>query len=116
MKKLIEDYKKATKAMAECCNDYVSKNGFGEIGYLELVEIVGEVIEATYSSGVVVGIPIKPHVTKGIYTHVKTGDCYEVIDFALNSQDEDQEIVVYMSIEDGKTWIRPAKDFLRNFK
>lgn len=46
----------------------------------------------------------------GIYKHFK-GNIYEVIDIALHCEDL-TEYVVYKSLKDGKTWIRPKDMFL----
>lgn len=46
----------------------------------------------------------------GIYKHFK-GNLYKVIDVAFHCENL-EEYVVYKSIENGKTWIRPKKEFL----
>ena len=46
----------------------------------------------------------------GIYKHFK-GNLYKVIDVALHCENL-EEYVVYKSIENGKTWIRPKNEFL----
>jgi hypothetical protein len=47
----------------------------------------------------------------GIYKHFK-GDLYEALCVARDSQNCDEEYVVYRSLEKGITWIRPLKMFL----
>ena len=46
----------------------------------------------------------------GIYKHFK-GNLYKVVDIALNSENL-EEYVVYKSIDNSKTWIRPKYEFL----
>ena len=46
----------------------------------------------------------------GTYKHFK-GNLYNVIDIALHCETL-EEYVVYKSIENGKTWIRPKNEFL----
>lgn len=51
----------------------------------------------------------------GIYRH-RSGNLYEVLMIARNSNDCDQEIVVYKSLENsdfpsGTVWVRTLKEF-----
>jgi len=46
----------------------------------------------------------------GKYRHFKGGE-YEVIGIAKHSETQ-EEMVVYKSLADGKTWTRPLENFL----
>lgn len=46
-----------------------------------------------------------------LYTHVKTGNLYEVIDSDAKEERTCDSVVVYQSLETGKTWVRPKDEF-----
>lgn len=49
-----------------------------------------------------------------IHVHIKSGNLYRFITFAF--REEDQEImIVYQSIGDGKIWVRPRSEFYETF-
>lgn len=52
----------------------------------------------------------------GLYRHFK-GGFYIVKEIAQleSSPDEDNKMVVYTSVETGKTWLRPLNQFLQTF-
>lgn len=47
----------------------------------------------------------------GIYRHYK-GGLYQALQVARHSEDPAQEFVVYTSLEQGGTWVRPLAMFL----
>lgn len=49
----------------------------------------------------------------GVYKHFK-GGLYQVLFIAKNSENPDQEFVVYKSLEKDLIWIRPLSMFLEN--
>lgn len=46
-----------------------------------------------------------------LYTHVKTGNLYEVLDSEAKLERTCDPVVVYRSVETGKTWVRPQSEF-----
>ena len=51
----------------------------------------------------------------GIYKHFK-GGLYEALFLAKNSENFEEEFVVYKSLENGDIWIRSAKMFFEEVK
>lgn len=52
-------------------------------------------------------------VKPGRYRHFKGGD-YEVLSTARSSEDREQEFVIYRSIKNGTTWVRPLAMFVEH--
>ena len=50
-------------------------------------------------------------VKKGIYRHYK-GKEYEVLEIAKNHDNDEDELIIYRSLEDEKIWARSKNDFL----
>ena len=53
------------------------------------------------------------NVQKGIYVHFK-GGMYEVLYVAKNSENPDEELVVYKSLDKGGVWVRPLSMFIEH--
>lgn len=51
-----------------------------------------------------------------IFTHIKTGNMYEVIDSDAKLEWSLDPVVVYKSVETGKTWVRPKQEFFERFE
>lgn len=49
-----------------------------------------------------------------LYKHFK-GGIYKYIDTAINSETL-EEMIIYLSLEDGKIWVRPSKMFFDEVK
>lgn len=59
-------------------------------------------------------LPLSEHAKNfkpGIYKHFK-GDLYDALFIARNSEQRDEEFVVYQSLERGHVWIRPLDMFM----
>ena len=48
----------------------------------------------------------------GIYRHFKGDHLYEALCVAYDSEDHERRLVVYRSLESGKTWVRPYESFV----
>ena len=46
-----------------------------------------------------------------LYTHVKTGNIYEVLDSDAKLEGNMASVVVYRGLMTGKTWVRPVEEF-----